>query len=345
LVAAAVALLAVGCSGAKKAAQASTATSSTASTTTSTTVPPPPPIAPLTGLPQPNAADLSRVAIVVKIDNVDQARPQAGLDDADLVFEELVEGQLTRLIAIFQSTDSARIGPVRSTRTTDIDIVEALNHPLYSYSGGNANYVAQLRASTVVDVGADTYASPYFYSGPHIAPHDLYTSTAGLLTLAPAGSGPPPPFFVYRGTGQPVTAAGAAPATHVDLSFGQAAAAWDWDATSQTWKRSQNGTADVLQDGQQIEAANVIVQFIPYVTDGFATGEGVNPPPPIPKGETIGSGTALIFTDGMLVHASWSKASPTAVTQYTDSNGRPIQLTPGRTWVELAPMGTSPNIS
>jgi hypothetical protein len=334
--------------GAKKAAPPAT-TGSTAATTaannsTTSTAPPPPPVSPLTGGGQGDAARLNRPAIVVKIDNVDPARPQAGLDGADVVFEEMVEGRVTRLIAVFQSTDSARIGPVRSTRTTDIDIVSALNHPLYSYSGGNTGFVAQLRAAPVVDVGADSHAGPYIRSGPHGAPHNLYTSTAGLLALAPKGSGPPPALFAYRASGQAAASVGAAPAQHLDFNFGFSSASWDWDPASSTWKRGQNGSADVLQSGAQIGAANVVVQFIPYTTDGYATGEGINPAPAIPKGQTVGSGTAEILTGNKVVQAHWSKAGSTAVTQFTDSSGQPITLSPGPTWVELAPVGTPVNV-
>lgn len=337
-VTATVTLLLVGC-GAKK------SVSSAGSGPSTTTTAPPPPVAPLTGMLQPNAAAAQQVAVAVKIDNVDAARPQAGLNGADVVFEEQVEGQLTRLLAVFQSSYPTQVGPVRSTRTSDIDIVSALNHPLYAYSGGNTNYVAQLDAAPVVDVGAAKYAAPYyFYRGPHLSPHDLYTNTTDLLKLAPGGSGPPPPLFRYRAPGQAVTASGAAPATHVDLSFGQSTAAWDWSAASQMWERSQNGTADVLQNGLQIATPNVIVQVIPYVPDGYATGEGVSPPPAIPKGEMVGTGTAMVFTGGMVIPATWSKASPTAVTVYTDSLGHPILLAPGPTWVELAPTGTTPNV-
>src|SRR3984957_16872436 len=99
--------------GAKKTAHGGPATATPGSTSTTA---PPPPVAPLTGLVQPNAANQTRRAVGVKIDNVDPARPQSGLDAADVVFEEEVEGQLTRLIAIFQSTDAAKVGPVRSTR-------------------------------------------------------------------------------------------------------------------------------------------------------------------------------------------------------------------------------------
>jgi hypothetical protein len=343
---AALLLTVTACGGAKKAASSATTTApkSTSTAPTTTTVPPPPPVAPLTGVLQPDAAKLNRVTIVVKVDNVDPARPQSGLEAADVVFEEMVEGRVTRLIAVFQSTDSARIGPVRSTRTTDLDLVSAFNHPLYSYSGGNPNYVAQLRASPIVDVGADTYAGAYVRSGPHPVPHNLYTSTAALLSLAPKGSGPPPALFAYRAAGAAPSGAGAAPATHMDLNFGFSSASWDWDAASQTWKRGQNGSPDTLQNGQQIAANNVIVELVPYVTDGYAVGEGINPPPAIPKGQTVGSGTAMVFTGGQVIQAHWTKASSTAVTQFTDSANQPIQLAPGRTWVELPPIGTATNV-
>lgn len=341
-------VLVAACGGAKKAAPPPPSTTAPKSTstaaTTTTTAPPPPPVAPLTGISQPDAAKLNRVAIVVKVDNVDLARPQSGLDAADVVFEEMVEGHVTRLIAVFQSTDAARIGPVRSTRTTDLDVVSALNHPLYSYSGGNPNYVAQLRASPVVDVGADTFAAPYVRSGPHPAPHNLYTNTAALLSLAPKGSGPPPALFAYRAAGAVPSGAGAAAATHLDLNFGFSSATWDWDAATQTWKRGQNGSVDALQNGPQIAASNVIVELIPYVTDGYAAGEGIYPPPAIPKGQSVGSGTAMVFTGGHVIQAHWTKASSTSVTQYTDSANQPIPLTPGPTWVELAPVGTATSV-
>jgi hypothetical protein len=340
----AVSLVVAGC-GAKKAAAPPPATSTSTAASTTTTATTVPPVLPLTGLAPPNAADLNRVALVVKVDNVDQARPQAGLEAADVVFEEQVEGQLSRLIAVFQSTDSTHVGPVRSTRTTDIDIVSALNRPLYAYSGGNANFVRQLDAAPIVDVGAAVYGVPYYtHSGPFAVPHDLYANTVALYGLAKPGSGPPPPLFAFRAAGSAAAGAGAAAASHVDVSFGMMGAAWDWSAASQTWQRSQDGTPDVLQDGARIGAANVIVQMTPYTTDGYATGEGVNPPPPIPKGETVGTGTALVFTGGMVIHATWTKAAPTAVTQYTDASGQPISLAPGHTWVELVPVGNAVNV-
>jgi hypothetical protein len=342
----AVVLLAASACSSGKAATPTTQRKSpltTAATTPTTPVTAaPPPVAPLTGLPQPDPARLNRVALAVKIDNVDPARPQAGLGAADVVYEEMVEDGLTRLIAVFQSTDAARVGPVRSTRTTDLDVVAPLNHPLYAYSGGNPSYVAQLRAGPVTDVGADADGGAYFRSGPHAQPHNLYTSTPALFRAATGTPHPPGPLFTYRAAAQPLDNP-AVPASHLALSFPMAAVGWDWDAAAQVWKRSQNGSADVDETGQ-LTAANVIVQLIPYVTDGYAVGEGISPPPPIPKGQSVGSGTALVLTGGGVINANWTKTSSAAATVFTDSTGKPIALAPGRTWVELAPVGTAPSV-
>ena len=153
--------------------------SSSSSTSSSSTTTPPPAVAPLTGLPQPDAARLARPALIVKIDNVQDARPQAGITKADVVFEEEVEGGLTRLAAVFQSADGDPVGPVRSTRTSDIDIVSLLNHPLYAFSGGNRRFVTEIDASGMVDVGYSARPGDY-YTSRGAAPHNLYTRTSAL---------------------------------------------------------------------------------------------------------------------------------------------------------------------
>ena len=233
---------------------------------------------------------------------------------------------------------------MRSTRTTDIDIVSALNHPLYAYSGGNTGFVAQLRAAPVADVGADARGGAYFTSGPHAQPHNLYTSTAALFGLDTSGTHPPAPLFDYRAPGQAPSGAGVAPASHIDMSFGMAAAAWDWDAASATWKRTQNGSPDIDQAGQQLAANNVIVQVHQLHDRRLRDRRRRFPRAADTKGPIRRDGTATILTGGTVVRATWSKASPTAVTQFADSAGQPIALAPGRTWVELLPPGPAPNM-
>jgi hypothetical protein len=344
--------------GSKKAAAPSVASASVAATAAPTTVAPttsalpattttapPPPVAPLTGLPQPDASKLNRPALVVKIDNLDpDARPQTGLTTADVCFEEQVEGGITRFACVWQSRDTGVVGPVRSTRTTDVAIVSELGRPLYAFSGGNAAFLAAIRAAPIVDVGADAQQGAYYRSGPKQAPHNLFTRVTTLYGFVPAGAQPPPPLWPFRPAGTAVTAAGAAPITHADLKFpgvGGPTVTWDWDATSQTWKRGQDGSPDVTTDGGQISAANVIVQDVDYPIVGYQKEGNLNSP--IPMAQLLGQGDAVILSGGTMVKAHWAKPTATAVTQYTDANGAPIAMTAGQTWIELAPLGTPLN--
>jgi hypothetical protein len=320
------------------------APTTTAPTTTNTTVPAPPPTYPLTGLPAPSVAATRHPALVVKIDNVAQALPQSGIGNADVVYEEMVESGLTRLAAVFQSQQAGPLGPVRSGRTTDIGIVDDLNRPLFAFSGANAIFLTEIRAAPIVDVDAERDPGAYYRAGPHVIPHNLYTSTAALYALDPHATNAPPALFTYRAGGAPVTAAGAHPAATVSLTWPLASASWRWQPGPGQWARVQDGNADVDAAGHQVEAANVVVQAVTYVTDGVATGEGL-PPTPIPKGVLVGTGRAWIFTGGEEVEGTWSRPASGTVTAYTDAAGHPVALAPGRTWVELIPAGEVPAVA
>src|SRR4051812_36750669 len=188
-----VALIAVGiaaCSSGTKAATVNTTTTSTTSTTiATTTTSPPPAVYPLTGLPVTDPAAAARPALVVKIDNADggggnSARPQLGLNQADVVYEEMVEGSVTRLAAVFQSTDSDPVGPIRSARSTDVAVFSPLNRPLFAWSGANAGFAQLIRESPLIDVGYDAHSDVYTRRNEtgHVAPHNLYASTPDLYS-------------------------------------------------------------------------------------------------------------------------------------------------------------------
>jgi hypothetical protein len=344
-VAGGVVLAGCGSSHHKAAPTTTLAPTTLAPTTLAPTTTTAPAVFPLTGEPAGAAATLHRPALVVKIDNVDAARPQTGVGSADVVYEEMVEGGVTRLAAVFQSVDAGPLGPVRSGRSTDIAIVSDLNHPLFGFSGANSIFLAEIRAAPIIDVDAEKESSAQYYRmGPHAAPHNLYTSTKALYGLARGATNAPPPLFAYRAAGAPVTAAGATPAVHVQIGWPQASVTWDWNAPTGTWFRGQNGTADVDTTGYRLQAANVVIQFVNYTTDGVASGEGIAPEP-IPKGKLVDSGQVFILTGGRLVKGTWSRPAIGDVTTYTDSAGHAIQLAPGRTWVELPPVGTIPQIT
>ncbi|MDQ2826752.1 MAG: DUF3048 domain-containing protein [Actinomycetota bacterium] len=320
---------ACGGGGAKKVA---TAPTTTVPVVTTTTVPP---VAPLTGLPLTDAAKLNRPALGVKIDNAPAARPQSGLDAADVVYEEVVEGGATRFLAIFQSTDAGAVGPVRSVRPSDPDIVAAYG-ALFAYSGGTPKFIDLLRGTPgVTDLGVDKLDEgadkPYTRRAGRTAPNNLYTSTANIYAKAPAGTKPPARFADFQPAGQPFAASGAAPAVNLTATVGMTTATFDYDQASGTYRRSG------LVDGAgPVAPANVIVQFTNYqVSPGDFDVNGTA----VEKAITVGSGDAIVMAGGMAVRGKWSKSSASAYTTYTDAAGAPIKLLPGRTWVELARTG------
>ncbi len=307
----------------------------TTTTTTSATYP-------LTGLPVTNPANATRAALNVKIDNVPLARPQAGVNAADVVYEEIVEGGFTRLLGVYQSTDSDDIGPVRSVRPTDPDLAAPFGG-VFAFSGGSARFEALIRSTaglTAVSEGDDKAAYPSH--GPHTGDHTAYTSTAALYGHAPAGAKPPPSFSPFVKAGQSFAPAAATPATAIALTVGTQRVGFDFDAATKTWRRTMDGSPDVLQDGSQIESTNVIIQFVPEVAvEGATDSIGSQ----VYEAKIQGTGEAWMLSDGKIVKGKWSKTALTALTTYTDAAGAPIALTPGRTFVELPEPGAPTTVT
>ncbi|MDQ1503979.1 MAG: hypothetical protein QOD57_1706 [Actinomycetota bacterium] len=300
-------------------------------------VPAPPTMAasPLTGLPM-DIVRSKRPVLVVKIDNAPKARPQIGLNQADVVFEEGVEGGITRFAALFHSEESKPVGPVRSARSTDIKIVSALHHPLFAYSGANALFKQYVADAPLVDVGVDKYPDRYHRDNGRSSPYNLFSETEQLLDLAPDGSVPPPPLFAFRSPGTAPSGPGAHAATHARVWW-QASklteAIWDWDVTAKGWRRTQNGETHVDAAGRQVTPANVVVQFVSYHDTGLVDSSGTS----VPEADVVGEGDAWVLTGGMLIPCHWSKPSNTEVTRYTDATGAEVRLGRGKTWVELVP--------
>ncbi len=323
---------------------AATVPPTTVATTTTTTrpKPKPKPLQPLTGLPATSAAQVTNPAVIVKIDNIDAARPQTGPNQADIVYEELVEGGLTRLAAVFQSGYPTVVGPVRSGRLTDIGIADDYNHPVFAYSGTNGVFLPILRSQPFTDVDGDNHPGAFYRVSFAATPHNLYSNVATLAAISSTRTAPLP-IFSYHAPGAPFTGAGVSPAQHVGITFPDARVAWDYNAATGLWQRTQNGTPDLDRSGQQMTANNVVIQFVPYVTSGLATGEG-GPPAPIPEGILTGTGKAWFLSGGRIVGGTWSRPNLTTRTTFKDQAGAVIRLAPGRTWIELVPVGTAPQL-
>ena len=192
----------------------------------------------MTGLPMAaNDPAAQRPALLVKVDNAFEARPQTGIEKADIVYEELVEGGITRFAAIFQSTDPGEVGPVRSVRPVDPALAAPL-HGLAVFSGGIPAFVSQLDA-VAQNLSAEQIGErpPYRRSRDRTAPHNLYVGAGGLWKLAqPPYNTPPAPVFAYGS----LPSSGPKPAASAKMSFdSHNTIAWRWDGS--VWRRSQNG--------------------------------------------------------------------------------------------------------
>ena len=297
--------------------------------TTTTAAPVP---APLTGLVLEDGAVANRPAITVKVDNGPQGRPQSGIDKADILIEEKVEGGITRFLAVFHSQDSELVGPVRSVRSTDPELVAALGG-VFAFAGGIPEFERQARQQPVTVVSESVSAEGFQYPASKRRPFKTYTDTAKLRSMARDHDKPPPRFFEFLAPGEAFAAAGAAPAASAAVSFGRTGFTVDYDATAGVWKRSTDGSPHAIENGPQLAFTNVIIQRTSYRATPFKDPSGAR----VDEAVVVGSGDAVLLSQGKQAAVKWNKASGTAVTTYTDSAGAPVKLPPGRTLVALPP--------
>lgn len=302
---------------------------------TSTTVPAdsgPKVVYPLTGLEVADTAAAARPALAVKIDNHPAARPQTGLNKADIVMEENVEG-ITRFVAVFHSQGSDPVGPIRSGRTQDIDLLGSFNRPLFAWSGGNASVTRAVNESTMVNVGhsASKGKGGYFRSPDRKAPHNLYARTTDLWTLAPAGSGPPPAQFTFRGDSD-ASPSTSTPAAGAKVTMTGLKVYWQWDQAAAQYVRFTENSRRQLEphvsDEVQVNARNVVVLYTTVKQSAVGNRS--------PHSVTTGEGTGFVLTDGGLIEMKWERATNEVPFTFKDTAGAVIRLVPGRTWVEVA---------
>lgn len=292
-------------------------------------------VAPLTGLPaDPTSAD--RPALFVKIDNTSSGRPQESLSQADLVYEEMIEGGFTRLGVVFH-TNAPELGPIRSGRTTDIALLGSLNTPIFAWSGANDVHRFLLREQAMIDLGAQS-RSEYFRADDRPSTYDLMVDGQVLFDIAAeAGEGEaPPPHFEYRNddVGLP---ASASPVASAMVAFPSVDVEWTWDAAAGGWLRTQGGTPHVDAQGVQVLAANVVVAEVEQVASGAVDSVGAT----VWEEQFLGTGRGWVFTDGHAIEVTWTKPSIRSVATWTTPDGIPVALTPGTTWIELTPAGAT----
>jgi Tfp pilus assembly major pilin PilA len=343
------ALAAAACSGGEEpvAAQTTTTTTTAPTTTTTTTAAPtttatstttiptttttlyPGPWSPLNGTPV-EADAIDRRVIAVKIDNHPSARPQTGLDQADAVYELIVEGGLTRFIALFQTVDPEKVGPIRSGRPTDPTLIAFLDAPL-QISGAQSWIISRINATGVKLIGDN--GTTTFRDSSRSAPHNLYGEVEEMRAVSDGRGYPdesPDPMFLFGDT----PADGIA-ATAITLDWSsRPEVRWTWDGEAYLrWNDTVPHTwITAAGEEEQIAVPTLLVLTARQYT-ATPPGKGSS----VPALDTVGSGQALLFHSGRLVEGTWQRDAIDEPFTLELVDGAPMVVPPGQLWISVFP--------
>lgn len=319
---------------AEKKASASPSASASASASPSPTPSPTPPLlSPLTGLP---VKELSRI-VAVKVDNAPLARRfQVGLDKADVVYEEVAEAGLTRFLAVYSSQPAPKIGPVRSVRESDLELLRQYGRVLFGFSGGNKGVLRSVKNAEVVDVSYDAVPAAYdLRKGERRDAYNFYTSTARLYAARAGGERAKGIGFTF-GTLPPAVAATPA-VTSVTVPWSdKSRTGFTYDEANNVWIRTFNGAPSQLSDGGRMRAGTVVLQHVPVRQSRYVDVTGSRTPYSV----TVGGGKADVFRDGRKISGQWVRQTASHPTRFVDAAGKDIPFKPGAVWVLLVPQGT-----
>jgi hypothetical protein len=332
----AVAVLVAGVIVAVVATQGSKPTATKAPATKATVAAAPVATCPLTGASPPGGTVPARPALAIKIGNYPDDRPSAGLNQADIVFEEPVEGAITRIMAVFQCQSTPLVGDLRSARQPDAGILSQFSNPLFVHAGGITPVLNLLAGSPLIDKNlySGGNGSAIIQQPGRVAPYSTFVNPATLWAFDPSDVSPPAPIFHYAAL-PAGSVAGSGASVHIPFSS-TSDVTWTWNASSGKYLRSYAGTPDRLLDGSQTAATNVVVMTVPTATGPWVeNSEGGHE---VDVTQT-GTGPVVVMRNGVAITGTWTRASLTQPATLTATNGTPITLQPGNSWVELAPVG------
>ena len=351
-----VALLLQGCGATIPSPQPATPAAAASAQPAASPTPPPSPTA--TPTPEPlvaaptdgvleSPADAARPVLAVMIDDAPAARPQSGLADADVIIQAPAEGGIPRYLALYQSRPAPSIGPIRSSRRYFLGWAAGWR-PLYAHVGGAPNALAAIQSmngASIWDADEYEYAAYMPRIATRFAPHNVYSSTKELDALAARLAVPPPSPTSW-------TFADSAPPDErpvggtLVVPYPAGVIGYAYDATTNSYPRSVDGVPEIdAGTNTQVAPSNVVVMYVAVGPLANAPGASTN----VAKGRLevgyIGSGTALVLSNGIAVRARWSKASDEAPLLFSFSSGpdagRPVPLVRGQVVIQVVPAGTS----
>lgn len=290
-----------------------------------------PAVCPLTGDEPRNEARVERPAVAVKIENAAVARPLSGLEKADLVYEELVEGGETRFMAFFHCQDTSVAGPIRSARQVDPAILGATTKIL-AYSGANQTVIGTLDEAGVVSITESEAgdAMQRIARDGISSEHTLYANSSAIRKVArdEYDDAPPDDLFEFGDIND-----GARPARTISINFGGSSII-TYEFANGRYERSQDGEPFVADSGEQIAPENVLVEEHRIKLSNVVDVTGT--PSPIVVDET-GSGRAVLFRDGRAIVGRWSRESVEDGVGFETKSGDAMVFAPGSIWIELVP--------
>lgn len=269
--------------------------------------------------------------LVVKIDDTRQAHPQIGLEDADIIYIEQVEGGLTRLAAIFSSKIPTHIGPVRSARISDIELLEQYGKVAFAYSGAQKKMRPVIEAANLVDLGAQSQSSTIYTTDPNrIQPYAMVLR-ADLLMKQISDKNLPVAVSKSMGWNFGDPPDGGIEITSAHLSWPASSYDAQWSQEEERWLLDHVGQPNIGASGERLGATTVVIQLV-SITDSIYKDKvgGVTP-----FSATVGVGRGYVLRDGKAFEANWSREDATSGTTWRTPTGEEIAFAKGQIWVAL----------
>lgn len=292
---------------------------------------------PLTDLTAPGGSPPARPALLVKIGNEPgAARPQSGLNEADIVYDTPAEGFIMRYLAVYQCQNVSLVGPTRSVRWVDYHMIaRPFESPIIAFAGGiNQNQQGVASDSTWL-TGMnllDENPPVAVRTSNRFPPDNLYANTSAIYALHSKLTMPPPPVFSYSES--PVKDATPASSLAINFSYGTDVV-WKWDASSGRWLHTYSGSPDIdTLTNKQVSTTNIVVQIVnyklgPYIESTGGTGDI--------ESQMLGNGKGYVLRNGTAIKVTWHRKDELEPTTFTDAAGKTVSMAPGRTWVEIVP--------
>ncbi|MDR0482683.1 MAG: DUF3048 domain-containing protein [Cellulomonadaceae bacterium] len=291
---------------------------------------------PLTGIAVDEVSETA--ALAIKVENSPAARPQVGLEYADIVWETVVEGGISRFIAVYHSQLPETVEPVRSARPMDLDVVAALEGILV-YSGAQGQFIRMFNDAGIQSIIMDSGHAGFSRDPLRRAPHNVIGVPQTFLDQANDSRAAPPPaqnaFAAEPGAGSAMTGGTPADTITANLSSVQTTT-WTWDAETESFLRANGTVPSVNAEGEQHAATNVVLIAVDVVSTQWRDAGGAA----VPETIMTGTGNAIVAAGGKYVEATWSREDRSSIMHLQDADGNEIELEQGDTWILTVPNGT-----